>query len=506
MLGLLTLTWAGCLVDRMVSDRSVRAQERGGYYVAPTGSSGGDGSSLSPWDLATALAGANGQVQPGDTIWLRGGTYRRAGGGFLSEMSGAPGNPVVVRAYPGERAIIDGAGTPSGSSSLTVSGSWVVLWGFEVTNSDPSRMTTSTASNVRANGISNYGHHTRYINLVIHDAGVAFYTDPGSVDAEIAGCIIYNNGWQGPGGDRGHGHGLYLQSDVGPIVARDNVVFNQFGYGAHVYVDAGMGHLRGIRLEGNVLFNNGSLSDNSISGNIVLGGEELATDDALLANMTYVSASVQGATNVQIGYGLLRNGEVALRDNYFVGGALVLDVGAWDSTVVTANTFVGSGTLIALRDTLTGAYRWRDNVFSQDSAASVWSYAGAMYGLADWVAATHLDAAGQAEGAPTATRVIVRPNPYEAGRAHVVVYNWGKGGAAFADLRGILAPGDRYEVRNVQALNGAPVASGTYNGIGISLSMEGVTPPVPVGFAASRAPRTGPEFDVFVVERLWQKR
>src|SRR5207248_2968252 len=46
-----------------------------GLYAAPNGSSSGDGSSGRPWNLATALSGGNGKVQPGDTVWLRGGTY-----------------------------------------------------------------------------------------------------------------------------------------------------------------------------------------------------------------------------------------------------------------------------------------------------------------------------------------------------------------------------------------------------------------------------------------------
>src|SRR5258708_4043629 len=45
-----------------------------GWFASPTGTSGGDGS-RQPWDLQTALNGASGAVHPGDTIWLRGGTY-----------------------------------------------------------------------------------------------------------------------------------------------------------------------------------------------------------------------------------------------------------------------------------------------------------------------------------------------------------------------------------------------------------------------------------------------
>jgi hypothetical protein len=384
---------------------------------------------------------------------------------------------------------------------LNVEGPWSVFWGFEVTNSDSVRTTTSTANDVRPNAVSNYAAHTRFINLVIHDGGVGFLADPLQGDVEITGCIIYNNGWQGPTGDRGHGHGLYLQSNTGPIVARDNVVFNQFDYGAHIYADLGAAGLRNIRLEGNVFFNNSSLSDNSTSGNVLVGGEELATDDTLIANLTYFSPSVQG-TSVQIGYGSRRNGSVALRDNYFAGGASVLDVGVWDSLTVTGNTFIGSGRLINLHDSLTAGYQWRRNLFFRDSSAAAWTYQGATYGFADWLVAARLTDVGQVEAPPADARVIVRANPYEAGRAHVVVYNWGQNAFAVADLTGVLAAGDRYELRNVQALFGPPVLSGTYNGSGLVIPMTGVPPPLAEGFSTSRAPRTGPDFDVFLVTRL----
>src|ERR1041384_4302453 len=87
----------------------------GSHYVSPSGSSAGDGTLARPWDLATAISGGGGRVAPGDTIWLRGGTYR---GAVVSSVHGAAGAPVVVRQYRGERAVIDAAGaaasTPRG--------------------------------------------------------------------------------------------------------------------------------------------------------------------------------------------------------------------------------------------------------------------------------------------------------------------------------------------------------------------------------------------------------
>src|SRR3989449_3573671 len=156
------------------------------HYVSTSGASDGDGTLSHPWDLGSGLAGAAGKVQPGDTIWLRGGTYR---GGHRSTVSGAPGAPVVVRPYQGERAILDAGGATGDSvrgDFLIVGGDYTVLWGLELTDSDPNRATTT-----RPNMIVNDASHTKYINLVVHDGGIGFYSYPRRSDVEVNGCILY---------------------------------------------------------------------------------------------------------------------------------------------------------------------------------------------------------------------------------------------------------------------------------------------------------------------------
>src|SRR5689334_15239041 len=102
------------------------------YYVSVNGSPSGNGSIGSPWDLATAL-GYNSSLHPGDTLWLRGGTYA---GTFSSHLNGTATRPIVVRQYPGERAILDG-GSLGGTAMLTVYGSYTWYWGFEIMSSNP---------------------------------------------------------------------------------------------------------------------------------------------------------------------------------------------------------------------------------------------------------------------------------------------------------------------------------------------------------------------------------
>src|SRR5438445_11015133 len=98
----------------------------------PAGTPRGDGTRDRPWDLATALSGGRGRVQPGDTIWLRGGTYT---GNFDGTLTGTSAAPIVVRQYPGERATIDG--------NLHVNGAYAIYWWLEITLS-----TTSGYANV----------------------------------------------------------------------------------------------------------------------------------------------------------------------------------------------------------------------------------------------------------------------------------------------------------------------------------------------------------------------
>ena len=73
------------------------------YYVATNGNDNNTGTSNAP--LAT-LSKAVGLAKPGNLIYIRGGTYAASSTISLSH-SGAPGQPIRVRAFPGERVLFD---------------------------------------------------------------------------------------------------------------------------------------------------------------------------------------------------------------------------------------------------------------------------------------------------------------------------------------------------------------------------------------------------------------
>ncbi len=98
---------------------------------------------------------------------------------------------------------------------------------------------------------------------------------------------------------------------------------------------------------------------------------------------------------------------------------------------------------------------------------------------------------------PTGTKVFIRPNKYEPGRANITIYNWDNAPTVDVDPSAIIKTGARYELRNAQNYFAPPVASGIYPGGVIHVPMTGLTPATPVGLAAP--PPTGPEFQVFVL-------
>jgi hypothetical protein len=469
-----------------------------GYYVSPSGSSSGDGSWAKPWDIGTAFAGADGRIVPGDTVWVRGGRYV---GPFRSRLTGRPDAPIIVRQYPGEHATLDNLSTTS--VTLHVTGQWGWYWGFEVANSNPDR----SVGAVRPNGVYPSAPNNKFIDLVVHDnaVGVSFSTE--SPNSEIYGCIIYNNGFVDS--TRTAGHGIYAKNDgLYRKLIRDNIVFNQFRNGIQIFTDSGSEQLRNFLLEGNVWFNNGTLtSTNSSAVNILVGGKEVADQITIQHDMTYFSPGLD-VRNVRIGYNnTLQNGSVTLGDNYFVGGTTVLVFGYWDQATLGGNLLFGTRDIVTLSNPSLTGQMWSDNTHRRDPAAPAWWYVDTAYSFAGWQQATGLAANDQTQaGLPSQPQVFLRPNLYEVGRANIIIYNWTRSSAVPVDVSVVLRIGDHYALHNVQDFYGPPVLSGTYTGGPLDVPMAGTEPPQPIGGSPATAPRTGPDFDVFVLTTFDARR
>jgi hypothetical protein len=126
-----------------VSLGGVPAAAAAAYYVAPNGNDSAAGTQAAPWQ---SIARAQTAAQPGDTVYLRGGTYAytRANStcgsrtarvdAITLNKSGTAGSPIRYWAYPGERPVFDFSRMTDDCriKGFDVTGSHLHLRGLEV--------------------------------------------------------------------------------------------------------------------------------------------------------------------------------------------------------------------------------------------------------------------------------------------------------------------------------------------------------------------------------------
>ncbi len=466
-------------------------------YVSPAGTSSGPGTIEQPYDLFTALLG--GPANPGDTFWLLGGHYVL--GHVGTTVAGAPGQPITFRQMPGERARVDGAITFFDSIGH------VILRDLELFSSDTNRGSAQTGAGFNptdislVTGIRSYSPNMSFINLIVHDQTRGGIYISLATNNLVYGCVAYNNGWVSP--DNAEGHGLYVQAAYGYGIKEvsDNLVFNNSGASMHFY-DSGSGRqLAGLTLDGNVAFNAGAIQNVRAYRDWIIGVDAPATgaDGIVLKNnMGYYPPGSRAYEEVQIGRGGV-NGSVALVNNYWPQKLLMNN---WRIAAVSGNFFATqtSGPLVRLVQTqvpLTSA--WNDNTYTRSETARDFVMNSQPYNFAEWRAATGYDKhSTRSITNLSGTKVFVRPNRYESGRANIVVYNWDRLGHVAVDVSSVLTPGAVYEVRNAQDFFGEPVLSGVFDGQPLNLPMTGLTVAAPTGPLLT-PPATGPNFNVFVL-------
>lgn len=116
------------------------------YYVATNGNNSWDGSAptyvsgtTGPFaDFYPINWGSAHALQPGDTLYVRGGVWNHTNDGLnnrllVANVSASQASPIVVSNYPGEYPIIYGSGPNNNAIQLTAC-SWVKIFGINVTN------------------------------------------------------------------------------------------------------------------------------------------------------------------------------------------------------------------------------------------------------------------------------------------------------------------------------------------------------------------------------------
>ncbi len=463
-------------------------------HVTPGGHSFGSGSVDQPYDLVTALSGSVGK--PGDTFWLHEGFYPI--GNLETKIHGAPDQPITFRQMPGERAQV------VGTLNLWDSIGHVIFRDFELYSGQVGRVSTQTGvgfnptdlPNFKA-GIQVYAPNFSFINLIVHDTvRSAFYTSTEATNTLIYGCIVYNVGWVSP--DNAEGHSFYLQG-AGEI--SDCIAFNSTGVNFHLYANGEGSWLRNLTVDGNVAFGAGTLQQVRPSRDWIVGVDNpsVAADNIIVKNnMGFVTGDPITLTQIQLGRENM-NGTIVVSSNYWPEGVVLNN---WSNATVSGNVIApqNSDPAVELQQNLTKMIgRWDNNYYSQSSNRERFRSGSMNCNFADWKKNTGLDSASSCNaGRLSGTKVFVRPNRYEPGRANIVVYNWDNSPRVAVDVHSVLNVGVAYEVRNAQDFFSPPVLSGTYDGQPLQLPMTSLTVAKPMA-ALRTPPPTGPTFNVFVL-------
>ncbi|MDR2928539.1 MAG: T9SS type A sorting domain-containing protein [Cytophagaceae bacterium] len=455
------------------------------YHVKVSGSSSGNGSKTNPWNLQTALNHPQ-KVAAGDTIWVHGGVYH---GAFVSKLWGSANNPIIVRAVPGEQVILDGNGY-NGDGVLSFEGRYTWIWGLTITTSNTNR-------NDDKDVVFFIGSNNKLINCTVSNGGgngVGLWKT--AIDSEIYGCIIYHNGYIGD--TRGHGHGVYIQNETGTKLVRNNVIFNSYGVGIHVFGETA--HIRGYNIEENTMFNCG-LPYGMLERHILIGGNQPVERAHVKSNLFYNRQNISSKAMMQFGYSYgTTNKSAEFTGNYMVDGSYYC-IAHWDSMRVTENTIISHSEnmqLIAFDPTYfnIGHPYFNYNTYHKGNLG--------LLSFNEWQNVTGEDAnSTYSADEPTATCYFVNKNIYEEGRANITVYNWAGSNSVNVDVSNVLNTGDEYELFDTSNLAVGAIASGTFNGNSISVPMQLTEVELPNGVTngGTLYVHTAPHFGAFVLRR-----
>jgi hypothetical protein len=152
-------------------------------YVATTGSDTNPGTLASPWRTIQHAANS---IVAGDTIYVRGGTYKESV--TLGVSGSASAGFVTLQSYPGETAILDGTGLAvPGETGLIniIDQSYIKVVGLELRN-----WSSSSTSKVPVGiWITGGGSNLQILNNHIHD----IKNSAKGCDANALGLAVYGS-------------------------------------------------------------------------------------------------------------------------------------------------------------------------------------------------------------------------------------------------------------------------------------------------------------------------
>lgn len=219
------------------------------HWVATDGDDGAAGTSGAPW--ATLQHAADGAT-PGSTVYVRGGVYAQQ---VHVDVSGAPGEPVVIANAPGEHPVLDGSSLEVGQGfdpMISIEDQrYVEIRGFEIR----AFRTDVSGHNPVGVLVTGASDHITIVGNTVHDMGTSFQ---GRIGGDAHGIAVYGN---------------LADHPIEDVQIRDNQLFNlQLGSSEALVVN---GNVTGFLIQGN------AVHDTNNIGIVAIGYEGTAPDPSV---------------------------------------------------------------------------------------------------------------------------------------------------------------------------------------------------------------------------------
>lgn len=341
---------------------SVSRTHAASYYVAANGLDTNPGSEAQPWQTIQKAANV---LAPGDTVYVRSGTYSKV----TVNVSGSVTGAVTFCNYPGETPVIDATGvTPPAEDTalfLLANRSYVTIQGFELRN----YKTTNTSLIPAGIFLSGSCQHVQIRNCHIHDIwntggntsnsgnafGIAVY---GSSKTPATDIIIDGNNVHDlkTGASESvviNGNVTYAQVTNNTVHDNNNIGIDFIGFEGTVS-DTAQDQARDGVCRGNQVWNITS------EGNQAYTSGDYSADGIYCDGATRITIERNIVHDTDIGVELASEhsgkltSAITLRDNFiyanrqtglFLGGYASSGTGGTDGCTITGNTFYENDTL-----------------------------------------------------------------------------------------------------------------------------------------------------------------
>ncbi|MEO8904756.1 MAG: right-handed parallel beta-helix repeat-containing protein [Polyangiaceae bacterium] len=192
------------------------------YYVSPTGSDTAAGTMAAPF---ATIQKAGSTASPGDTVWLRAGTYYNTAQITISKSGQSDASNIKFWAYANEVPVLDCSKYKTTNAAvdmpcILITGSWLHFRGLEVANGPVGASGAHSIDMVR---VKNAQHDTFELLNIHHGFGPGLFFDGGTGGHLVLNCDSHDNydknGSQGDG-QNADGFGVHYQMSGPSTVIR----------------------------------------------------------------------------------------------------------------------------------------------------------------------------------------------------------------------------------------------------------------------------------------------